>query len=153
MTLDDFIVESNRIENIHRPPTAPEVQAHVRLLDRPVLDVSDLELFVHVVTDGRAQLRRRLGMNVRITSVPPYFPPPGNPDMDADLQSLLDAARDATLDPWRLHLAYEALHPFNDGNGRSGRALWAWQMLRAGQDPFEFGFLRAFYYQTLSANR
>ena len=49
--------------------------------------------------------------------------------------------------------AYEMLHPFMDGNGRSGRALWAWMMLRLGQDPFALLFLHRFYYQTLENSR
>jgi Fic family protein len=37
-----------------------------------------------------------------------------------------------------------------DGNGRSGRAIWLWQMLRQeGGAPL--GFLHHFYYQTLEA--
>jgi len=40
-----------------------------------------------------------------------------------------------------------------DGNGRSGRAIWAWQMLGDEQDPFAIPFLHRFYYQTLDASR
>lgn len=41
-----------------------------------------------------------------------------------------------------------------DGNGRSGRALWAWMMLCRGGSygrakVIELGFLHTFYYQTL----
>lgn len=38
-------------------------------------------------------------------------------------------------------------------NGRSGRALWAWQMLRQGRSFERIGFLRSFYYQTLERSR
>jgi Fic family protein len=38
----------------------------------------------------------------------------------------------------RLHWGYEMLHPFADGNGRSGRALALYMMLYAGLDPFMF---------------
>jgi hypothetical protein len=37
--------------------------------------------------------------------------------------------------------------------GRSGRALWAWQMVNTGIDPFGLGFLHTFYYQALDAGR
>ena len=54
--------------------------------------------------------------------------------------------------PFGIHLRYETLHPFMDGNGRSGRILWAWQMLHHDIAPgIRLGFLHAFYYQTLAA--
>ena len=47
---------------------------------------------------------------------------------------------------------YETLHPFMDGNGRSGRILWAWQMIEHNIAPgLSLGFLHAYYYQTLAA--
>ncbi len=49
----------------------------------------------------------------------------------------------------RRTVRYELLHPFSVGNGRSGRTLWAWCMLRRGDDPFTLPFLHRFYYQTL----
>src|SRR3990167_9521619 len=33
------------------------------------------------------------------------------------------------------HVAYEAIHPFEDGNGRTGRMLMNWQRVKAGLDP------------------
>lgn len=38
-------------------------------------------------------------------------------------------------------------------NGRSGRALWAWMLLREGRDPFALPVLRAMYYEALEAGR
>lgn len=34
------------------------------------------------------------------------------------------------------HITYENIHPFVDGNGRTGRLFWQWQRLKAGL-PFE----------------
>lgn len=33
------------------------------------------------------------------------------------------------------HAHFEAVHPFNDGNGRIGRILWALQMIAEGKLP------------------
>lgn len=38
----------------------------------------------------------------------------------------------------RLHLAFELIHPFADGNGRTGRLLAHWVLVRAGVDPVLF---------------
>lgn len=141
-----FITESNAIESIHRPPTQREITAHEVILARPSIEVIDLEAFVHAVAD--AHLRRRLGANVYITGSDARIPP-GGPDIETDLVSLLGAGYSA----FDTHVAYELLHPFEDGNGRSGRVLWAWMMLRGGNDPFYRPFLQEFYYQTLEAAR
>jgi Fic family protein len=53
------------------------------------------------------------------------------------------------LSPFAAHVRYEHLHPFTDGNGRSGRAIWAWQMLYQGRGEIPLGFLHHFYYQSI----
>ncbi len=57
------------------------------------------------------------------------------------------------LSPFEAHVAYEKSHPFMDGNGRSGRAIWAWMMQREGLDPYSLQFLHRWYYQSLNAAR
>jgi hypothetical protein len=62
---------------------------------------------------------------------------------------------DYYADPYILHVEYEQLHPFTDGNGRSGRAMWLYAMKKCGrlEQGLNLGFLHAFYYQTLSAQQ
>lgn len=149
--LYNFIKESNRIEGIHRSVTRFEFDAHKYLLTLPVLTVLDIEIFVEAIQPG-ARLRGFPGMDVRVGD---HVPPPGGPDIGAALAQLLDAQVNTLADPYETHVAYETLHPFTDGNGRSGRAIWLWMMLKIGRDPFvlERGFLHSWYYQSLSAGR
>lgn len=144
-TLEDFVRESNRIEGILRDPFEDEIGAHERFLARGAISLKGLEDFVAVVQPG-AVLRREVGLNVRVGN---HIAMPGGPKVEALLLDILARLRKDDRDAYPTHLAYEDLHPFTDGNGRSGRALWLWQM--GGEAPI--GFLHRFYYQTLDAQR
>ena len=141
-TLRDFVRESNRIEGIYRT-TKAEITAHEALLDAPVLLVSVIEDFVARV--ACAGLRDRVGMDVRVGH---HVPPPGGPDMRRLLGGLL-ARIDMT--PFERHRQYEYLHPFMDGNGRSGRAIWLHDM--GGIERAPLGFLHHWYYQSLAESQ
>ena len=144
--LKGFVWESNRIEGIMRDPTQEEIVAHEVLLVNRELTVKDLEAFVSIIQPG-AILRNRVGLDVRVGD---FYPPIGGPEIKLRLEKLLYAIRPSRpSDSYQTHLAYEQLHPFTDGNGRSGRALWLWQV--GGKAPL--GFLHSFYYQTLEANQ
>lgn len=144
-----FVVESNRIEGIIRPPTRAELDASSAFLVLERIKVVDVETFVH--TCARAPLRRRVGMDV---SVGEHVAPPGGVAIEPRLQGILACAQHNGEHPYVVHCEYETLHPFMDGNGRSGRILWAWQMLAHGHWPgLSLGFLHSFYYQALSQGR
>lgn len=142
---EPFVRESNRIEGILRDPSTEEVQEFYRFLNLEEVTVQELERFVSVY-EPSARLRRQWGMDVRVGG---HVPPSGGPRVEEMITSLLEDIG-AGLGPWEAHARYETIHPFSDCNGRSGRALWAWQM-----GPFELGlgFLHKFYYQTLQEYR
>lgn len=144
-TLEDFVRESNRIEGINRDPTPTEIEAHRWFLALAEPCVIDLETFVDMIQPS-AKLRRHTGLNVRVGN---HYPPPGGHGIEVRLTALLEDATLASASAYGTHLSYETLHPFTDGNGRSGRVLWLWMV--GGKAPL--GFLHEFYYETLRAHQ
>lgn len=139
-SLEDFMRESNRIEGIYRAPTFKEVDATAAFIVKDRITISDLVDLVKVYQPG-ARPRFAQGLDVRVGS---HLPPRGGPYIEEALGDLLDSGKH---DAYDLHVDYEKLHPFTDGNGRSGRALWLWKMGGIYRAPL--GFLHHFYYQTL----
>lgn len=134
----DFIRESNKIEGILREPSKKEIDEFDRFMNLDEVTVEDMIRFVKVYQPN-AELRDRPGLDVRVGR---YYPPPGDITIRAALSDLLNDISHKSA--WETHYEYESLHPFTDGNGRSGRMLWMWQMKSA-----PLGFLHTFYYQTL----
>ena len=138
-----FLTESNAIEGIFHNVTDQEVALANLFLALPEVWVGDVCALVAGIQPG-AQLREHTGWDVRVGS---YYPPRGGPEIRAQLSGLLFEL--TTTDPWAWHLKYEGLHPFTDGNGRSGRLLWLYQKVRLLGGFPNLGFLHSFYYSTL----
>lgn len=139
MNLREFVRESNRIEGIHRDPTDAEITAHHEFLNAPPT-VDRLKAFVAVIAP-RHVIRDRPSLNVQVGG---HIAPRGGPEIVTALETILAAKMHAH----ERHCRYLTLHPFTDGNGRSARALWLWDM---GRIP-EIGFLHTFYYQTIAVS-
>jgi Fic family protein len=150
-TLKDFARESNMIEGIEDGAhNWDHHEALKHFLSLNTLRRSDLEEFVSAVEPG-AFLRTRPEHRVRVGN---HVAPPSALAL-VELAALLDDVNDKEPDPYVCHQRYEAIHPFIDGNGRSGRALWLWIRVKRGWNPnaMPWLFLQAWYYESLSAWR
>lgn len=81
-----------------------------------------------------------------------YMPPPPE-DVSGLMYELLSwwNKESLTLSPVLssaiLHYRFEAIHPFADGNGRSGRALALWELYRRGFDTHHIFSVDEFYWE------
>lgn len=147
-----FVRESNRIENIHRDPTDAEIKAHKTLIARKHVKIAHVVALVAVCQPNATLRDRETVPGVRVGN---HIAPPSGPAIVAELDKLLLDIGTKAVTPWAAHVRYETLHPFTDGNGRSGRAIWLWNMTLLGRQrqALAIGFLHNFYYQTLAAKQ
>lgn len=148
-----FVKESNRIEGITRAVSRMETAALRRLLESTTITTGTVLEFVGALNYGfdNCRLRNESGMDVVVGG---YRPPLGGPEVVEHLRHLLLYAMEGG-DPYDIHQAYEKLHPLTDGNGRSGRAIWLWQMLHQHNDlhALRRGFMYTWYLQSFQGSR
>lgn len=147
ISLFSFAQKSNLIEGIDDYGRhLKHAESLGKFLNYKDLRITRLEKFVKEI-EPQAFLRKELNHGAVIGG---RLAPPG-PISIYKLDELLRNINMREIEPWQAHAEYEYIHPFIDGNGRSGRAVWLWMMVKLyGEErAFRYPFLRYYYYQTL----
>ena len=108
---------------------------------------------LHAIIGGQVLDQGEAGryrtMRVRVG---PHMPPPPE-DVSGLMFELLEwwnkesPALSPVLSSAIVHYQFEAIHPFADGNGRTGRALSLWELYRRGFDTHHIFSVDEFYWE------
>jgi Fic family protein len=110
-------------------------------------------LRLHAIIAGQVMDQGEAGRyrNVRVR-VGPHLPPPPE-EVSGLMFELLEWWNKAStelspvLSSAILHYRFEAIHPFADGNGRTGRVLALWELYRRGFDSHHIFSVDEFYWE------
>jgi len=112
-------------------------------------DVFKLHHIIAAQVMDQGQAGRYRIIRVRVG---PHFPPPPE-DVSGLMFDLLEwwnkesEALSPVLSSAIVHYRFEAIHPFADGNGRTGRALALWELYRRGFDTHHIFSVDEFYWE------
>ena len=125
--------------------------------DQRPLTTHDICSIHELVLIGRREDRgqwRRIPVKIAgALTVPaqPYLIEPMMGNLLADMQSTYAQLHVVEQVAW-FHLRFESIHPFIDGNGRTGRLLMNLQLIRAGLPPINIKFAdRRRYYEAFDS--
>jgi len=160
-TIEGYPVTQQQVEQalVHGPSDHNEEQAvrisravddTLRMLKGPLTE--EFILGVHsIVLEGGGRYR---DVDVRVG----HYRAPGHGQVPGLMKELVAkySRRMSTIDRMiEFHVDFEMIHPFRDGNGRTGRVLLNWMLARAGYPPFVFIGDRMVedYYRLFDENR
>lgn len=73
------------------------------------------------------------------------------PKVKAELESFNGTQEHALEIAWGIHHSFEFIHPFADGNGRTGRILLNYALMRMNQEPIVVWYKKRFeYYNSIN---
>jgi Fic family protein len=149
----EFIHESNAIEEIHydrdlalqewkkKDTKVPELQGQRKALSYVLKQFKHTKLTISVIEKLHRLLMSKLlpkaylGLRkdlVRVSGIMCPYPIAIKPMLEDWLKKVNAMKNPTEEEIWQTHLAYEYIHPFIDGNGRSGRLLWLWLRYKFG---------------------
>lgn len=117
------------------------------LTERTIKDIHSLVLMSNAENRGVYRKIPARILGAENEPAPPYLIAEEMVALIAKYQQKLTALHPLEAISW-LHLAFESIHPFIDGNGRTGRLLLNFELLKQGYLPVDIKFTdRAKYYQ------
>ncbi|MDD5321005.1 MAG: Fic family protein [Methylococcales bacterium] len=154
--------EGNKARKLGKPCTQMTVSV--------IVNLPKLSIFVdnpkHIERDGHFVGKTQIGvMRHSLTVCPQFVPPPPNHLMECLDQfekylHLEDRPYSSLIDARLVHVQFKTIHPFLDGNGRTGRLLIAFLLIIMGnlKEPVLYLSLyfknnRYTYYERLTAVR
>ncbi len=157
--LNNLIEESNSIEGIYSYGREEQYEAYINFLNLDKITIEDIVSFAKRLNETSftssslrvPEFRDKKGMDVTVGKHKPIEGGSHVIDMMKLLLNRINMQNDSMY-AFRLHMEYEHIHPLTDGNGRTGRAIWAWLMIKDDYD-FGLGFLHKWYYQSLEYYR
>lgn len=138
--IKQLIHESNLIEGIDDPKEDKQsLHTWYWLTDYGKIDLYVIRKIQKMITinqslppNARGYFRGEAGNNINVTvgnHVPPnYFMVPGQMD-----NWMLDLKEEESK--W-MHAMFERIHPFYDGNGRTGRMIMWFDQVQRGEEPW-----------------
>lgn len=155
-----FLKESYAIEGIHNRVPMQDILAALDFMKNPATNVERLatELCNWVdLIQPFCVLRTLTGQDVQVGN---HVAPPGGGQIRLSFEQLIDATQQSqeeeglVVSVFEVHRRYQNLHPFTDGNGRSGRLLALrhayFQDKRTYEMMTTLGWLHTWYYLSLS---
>lgn len=134
-----FIKGSNQIEGItDLEEIEQSLKAWEYLESQPVITAAVVKEVQRIITANQPELEATQRgeyrkIPVRIGGL--YAPNAGL--VPALMDSFLAELEQMT--PLVAHIRFESIHPFVDGNGRTGRMLMWWHVAKLGKNPFYYG--------------
>lgn len=138
ITTQDELFRASIAEKKNENPSTKEVLHYKNALwygidqieKRPILSTNLFIALVQIIKENQAGIRNAPGTQLKnpVSDKVIYTPPEGEEIIRAKLKNLEDFIHaEDTLDPLVkmaiIHYQFEAIHPFFDGNGRTGRII------------------------------
>lgn len=133
--MDEHIRQSNLIEGIDdRSQDRQSMSAWKWLEGQRVLNASVIKRLHKILTHTQKDLAEEYKgvfrpIQVRVGN----HVPPKPEDVKREMSKWLKDYK--TLTPKEAHIRFETIHPFVDGNGRTGRMIMWWMERKIGKEP------------------